>query len=125
MASRQVSQYAIRVSDLKARKRRYNWTMLRGTKKRFSGVPVLMRTLDIIEFLRESDSPLRMREISNATGISPSTTYRVLWTLVRRGYVVRDIEGRFSLLNRPEINIPQIEPGLRRLLTTEWGRRPT
>lgn len=99
--------------------------MLQGTKKRFSGVPVLMRTLDIIEFLRENASPLRMREISNATGVSPTTTYRVLWTLVRRGYVVRDIGGRFSLLNRPEISIPQIEPELRGLHATEYGRRPT
>ena len=99
--------------------------MLRETKKRFSGVPVLMRTLDIIELLRESDSPLRIIDISNVTGVSQTTTYRVLWTLVRRGYVVRDVERRFSLLNRPEINIPQIEPQLMRLHATEYGRRPT
>jgi hypothetical protein len=63
--------------------------MLKLTRNRFYVVPVLMRTLDILEFLRASNAPLKTNEISHAT-------------LVHRGYLVQDLEGRFSILNRPE-----------------------
>jgi len=38
--------------------------MLRVTKSRFYVVPVLMRTLDILELLCESDIPLKSNEVS-------------------------------------------------------------
>jgi hypothetical protein len=72
--------------------------MLKITKSRFYLVPVLMRTLDVLETLANSDVPLKMNEISHKTRISKTTTYRILRTLVYRGYVGQDIEGRFSLL---------------------------
>jgi hypothetical protein len=83
--------------------------MLRITKNRFYVVPVLMRTLDILEFIRRSKTPLKMHDISTGTGVASTTTYRILRTLVHRGYLVQDIEGRFSALNRPElkVNSPQ------------------
>lgn len=80
--------------------------MLKITKSRFYLVPVLMRTLDILEALSNSDGPLKMNEISQKTGISKATTYRILRTLVYRGYVSQDIEGRFSML-RMEWTTPQ------------------
>lgn len=83
--------------------------MLRVTKNRFYAVPVLMRTLDILEFLGKSDCPLRMKEISHGTGVSQTTTYRILRTLIHRGYVVQDIEGSFSLLNRSEMNLVSVQ----------------
>ena len=76
--------------------------MLRVTKSRFYLVPVLMRTLDILELLVRSNAPLKTNEISRVTGVSPTTTYRILRTLVYRGYLAQDLEGRFSMLNRPE-----------------------
>jgi len=76
--------------------------MLKITKSRFYLVPVLMRTLDILEVLLRSDAPLKMNEISQRTGISKTTTYRILRTLVYRGYVGQDLEGRFSMLKALE-----------------------
>ena len=75
--------------------------MLKITKSRFYLVPVLMRALDILEVLSSSDAPLKMNDLSHSTGISKTTTYRILRTLVYRGYVVQDLEGRFSILDRP------------------------
>jgi len=75
--------------------------MLRVTKSRFYVVPVLMRTLDILELLCESDIPLKSNEVSIATGVPQTTTYRILRTLVHRGYVAQDLEGRFSILSLP------------------------
>ena len=83
--------------------------MLRITKNRFYVVPVLMRTLDILEFLRQSKAPLKMHDISTGTGVAPTTTYRILRTLVHRGYLAQDLEGRFSVLNRPEFKVQSPE----------------
>lgn len=69
--------------------------MLRLSKSRFYSVPVVMRTFDILEFLYASDIPLKTNEISKLAGVPQSTTYRILRTLVQRGYVLQDIEGRF------------------------------
>lgn len=77
--------------------------MLKVAKGRFYVVPVLMRALDILEFLSRTDSPLRMDEIANDTGVSRTTTYRILQTLVRRGYLTHGPEGKFSMSNLPEI----------------------
>jgi hypothetical protein len=78
--------------------------MLKVTKSRFYVVPILMRTLDILELLSRSGGSLKTNEISRITGISQTTTYRILRTLIHRGYVAQDLEGRFSLLNRPGMN---------------------
>ncbi len=72
--------------------------MLRVSETRFYLVPVIMRALDILEFLRTSGMPMKSKEISIATKIPPTTTYRVLRTLLHRGYVTQDIQGRFSFL---------------------------
>jgi DNA-binding IclR family transcriptional regulator len=63
--------------------------MQKVSKRQPYSVPVLMRALDILEFLRGSDIPLKPDEIANATGVSRTTTYRILHTFVRRGYVAR------------------------------------
>jgi DNA-binding IclR family transcriptional regulator len=74
--------------------------MLMVTKSRFYLVPVLMRALDILELLSRS-TPLKMGEISLAVDVSPTTTYRILQTLVQRGYLAQDLEGKFTVVNRP------------------------
>jgi DNA-binding IclR family transcriptional regulator len=77
--------------------------MLMVTKSRFYLVPVLMRALDILELLSRS-TPLKMGEISLAVDVSPTTTYRILQTLVHRGYLAQDLEGKFTVVNRPGMN---------------------
>lgn len=75
--------------------------MQKDAKTRIYTVPVLNHALDILEYLSRISVPLRLNEISDATGVSLTTTYRILQTLVRRGYVARDAEGRFSILSPP------------------------
>ncbi len=87
--------------------------MKKATKRQPYSVPVLMRALDILEFLRGSDIPLKPDEFSNATGVSRTTTYRILHTFVLRGYVVQDPGGKFSFLSLKAKTVisPQIENG--------------
>ena len=75
--------------------------MLKFVRNRLYIVPVLMHTLDILEFLSKAGAPIKMYEISNTTGIPPTTTYRILQTLVHRGYLAHDLEGKYSLVNPP------------------------
>jgi len=71
--------------------------MLRLSKTGSYSVPVVVRTLDILELLHRSDSPLKMTEISTITRTAHSTTYRILRTLVDRGYISQGLDGRFSV----------------------------
>ena len=77
--------------------------MLKDTKSRRYLIPVLIHLLDILELLQRTDAPLKMYEISDATGVSLTTTYRILRTLLCRGYLAQDRTGRFSMLDRPEL----------------------
>ena len=77
--------------------------MLKVTRNRLYVVPVLMSSLDILEFLSRTEVPLKMNEISDATGVPLTTTYRILQTLVHRGYLAHDAEGRYSLANPAEM----------------------
>jgi hypothetical protein len=80
--------------------------MLKDTKSRRYLIPVLIHLLDILELLQRTDAPLKMYEISDATGVSLTTTYRILRTLVYRGYLAQDREGKFRILDRPELTSP-------------------
>lgn len=73
--------------------------MKKVTGRQPYSVPILMRALDILEFLRGSNIPVKPDEISNATGVSRTTTYRILHTFVRCGYVAQDPGGKFSFLS--------------------------
>jgi biotin operon repressor len=77
--------------------------MEKVVKSRFYIVPVLLHALDILEFVSRSHVPLRMDEIASETGVSRTTTYRILQTLVDRGYVFHDLNGKYSLANLPEM----------------------
>ncbi|MGA8108343.1 MAG: helix-turn-helix domain-containing protein [Acidobacteriaceae bacterium] len=74
--------------------------MLKIVRTHTYSVPVVMHTLDIIDFLHASKSPARIREIAERTRVSMSTTYRIIRTLVHRGIVSEDLEGGYQLTNR-------------------------
>lgn len=76
---------------------RVRFSILRLTKSRYYSVPVVERTLDILEVLHGSDCPLKTNEISSLAKVSRSTTYRILRTLVQRGYVFQNLDGEFSV----------------------------
>lgn len=60
-------------------------------------VPAVDKALDIIELLAESSEPLTQTEIAEATGRSVGQLFRVLVTLERRGFVVRERGGGYLL----------------------------
>ncbi len=60
--------------------------------------PALEKGLDIIELLAEHAEGLAQGEVARAFGRSQSEIYRMLATLVRRGYIIRShIDGKYSL----------------------------
>lgn len=74
--------------------------MVRDTESRNEiVVPAVGRALDILEFLGTSDTPQTTKEISKALHIPPTSTYRVVKYLCRRGYIDEDtnLDGRYSL----------------------------
>jgi hypothetical protein len=70
--------------------------MLKLSRNRFYSVPVVLRTLDVLEYLYRCESPLKTNEVSDNLRVPRTTTYRILRTLVHRGYVFQDLDGRFS-----------------------------
>lgn len=54
----------------------------------------LPRGLRIVELLVESPTPQALSEVANGAGLDSSTAYRLLQTLVERGYAVRDPESK-------------------------------
>ena len=77
--------------------------MLRLSKSQTYTVPIVLRTLDIVELLHRSDFPLKAREIASITRISYSTTYRILRTLLERGYVIQNVAGEFNIGNSAKL----------------------
>lgn len=68
-------------------------------------VGTLSKGLQIIEVLQQSNSYLPLSGIAAETGLDPSTTYRLLQTLVESGYAVRD-DARKSYLAGPRALSP-------------------
>lgn len=64
-------------------------------------IPVLSKSLDVLELLEQQKQPLTLEQIYQRTGISKTTVFRILRTLVHRGYVSRPEDGRYRLISRP------------------------
>ena len=60
-------------------------------------IRVVDRVFDILEALSSSRKPMSLAEVSKATGLSKSTTYRILTSMVDRRYVERDEDGGYNL----------------------------
>jgi IclR family KDG regulon transcriptional repressor len=60
-------------------------------------VRVIDRVLDIIETLAHSNKPLRLSEIVAATDMSKSTVHRLLSSLLRRQYVSKTSDGKYTI----------------------------
>jgi DNA-binding IclR family transcriptional regulator len=63
-------------------------------------VPALEKALDILELLADEAGGLGQSEIAEATGRSVGQIFRVLVSLERRGYLVRERGGRYLLGTR-------------------------
>jgi ribose transport system substrate-binding protein len=76
--------------------------MTRSGSKRLYLIPVLSKALDILDLLQAEQRPLTLEAIHQRTNYSKTTVYRILKTLVHRGYLAQSQEGLYRLLSRPK-----------------------
>ena len=69
--------------------------------KRLYLIPILSKALDVIELLEESHAPVTLEDVFQKTQISKTSVYRILKTLVHRGYVAQGQNGLYRLVSRP------------------------
>ena len=77
--------------------------------------PALEKGLDILELLCRSESPLSQKEIALQLGRSVGELYRMVTSLVERGYVV-SVDDRFHITTKL-FELAHINPPTHRLLT--------
>ena len=75
--------------------------MSKAAPNRLYLIPVLSKALDVLELLQTQNRPQPLEEIYQRTNISKTTVYRILKTLVHRGYVAQSQNGRYRLVSRP------------------------
>ncbi len=64
-------------------------------------IPVLSKALDVLELMQKENTPRTLEEIFQRTNISKTTVYRILKTLVHRGYLAHSENGLYRLVSRP------------------------
>ena len=69
--------------------------------KRLYLIPILSKALDVIELLEQNNSPVTLEDVYQKTQISKTSVYRILKTLVHRGYVAQAQNGQYRLVSRP------------------------
>lgn len=70
--------------------------------KRLYLIPVLTKSLDILELLQTENQPMVLETIHRLTKISKTTVYRILKTLVHRGYVAQTSDRQYRHIARPK-----------------------
>ena len=84
--------------------------------------PALEKGLDIIELLAEHGEGLSQGEVAKSLSRSPNEIYRMLSTLVRRGYVVRSAAGDKYSLSLKMFSISQRHPPIGRVIEAALPR---
>lgn len=69
--------------------------------KRLYLIPILSKALDVLELLEKQTGPIALEEVYQQTHISKTSVYRILKTLVHRGYVAQSQSGEYRLVSRP------------------------
>jgi ribose transport system substrate-binding protein len=69
--------------------------------KRLYLIPILSKALDVLELLEQDNSPVTLEDVFQKTQISKTSVYRILKTLVHRGYVAQAQNGSYRLVSRP------------------------
>jgi ribose transport system substrate-binding protein len=59
-------------------------------------IPIASKTLDVLEAFRTTQEELTLQDITQRTGISHTTAFRILFTLTHRRYVTRN-DSRYRL----------------------------
>jgi hypothetical protein len=63
-------------------------------------VPVLLKSVQILELLGKAPVGLRIEQIHQRTGFAKTTIYRIVRTLVVSGYLVHSGDGTYSIAAR-------------------------
>jgi len=79
--------------------------------------PALDKGLDILELLAETAGGLSQSEIAEASGRSVGQMFRMLATLERRGYVLRDAQSGLYFNSMKLFDLAHRHPPLRALIT--------
>jgi ribose transport system substrate-binding protein len=75
---------------------------VRKTKKPLYLIPVLSKALDVLERLQADNQPMTLETIHKQTKISKTTVYRILKTLVHRGYLTQLPDGYYRYASEPK-----------------------
>jgi ribose transport system substrate-binding protein len=70
--------------------------------KRLYLIPILSKALDVLELLEQNHANVSLEEVFQKTQISKTSVYRILKTLVHRGYVAQTQNGLYRLVSRPK-----------------------
>ena len=76
--------------------------MAKSSSNRLYWIPVLSKALDVMEFLQSEAEPQSLESIYAHTHISKTTIYRILKTLVHRGYLGQGPDRRYRVVSRPK-----------------------
>lgn len=75
--------------------------MAKAKIKRLYLIPILSKALDVIELFEQNHAPLTLEDVYQKTQISKTSVYRILKTLVHRGYLAQSQNGQYRLVSRP------------------------
>lgn len=75
--------------------------MAKAKIKRLYLIPILSKALDVLELLEQTNGPIALEDVYQQTNISKTSVYRILKTLVHRGYVAQGQSGQYRLVSRP------------------------
>lgn len=75
--------------------------MPRRSAKRLYLIPILSKAFDVLELLQKEKQPMTLEAIFQRTHISKTTVYRILKTLVHRGYLAQSQDGTYREITRP------------------------
>jgi len=75
--------------------------MAKAKIKRLYLIPILSKALDVIELLEQDNATLTLEDVYQRTKISKTSIYRILKTLVHRGYLAQTQTGQYRLVSRP------------------------
>jgi DNA-binding IclR family transcriptional regulator len=66
-------------------------------EKKRSLIQSLDRALDILELVRDSESPIRSSDIAGKVGLGVATAHNIIRSLYQRGYLAQDENSRYLL----------------------------
>jgi DNA-binding IclR family transcriptional regulator/sugar lactone lactonase YvrE len=62
--------------------------------KQTNGTNLLLKAISILDFISQSDSPPRLKDVVEATMLPPGTAHRILDTLIAEGFLRRSMNDR-------------------------------